>query len=81
MKKIDYLYAISFSQSKDVKFNPKLEFNAFKRNIKKINDPFQRALYCQQAILKTFYVYRDINSFLDEEEFNSGLRNFNEPWF
>lgn len=81
MRKINYIYAISYSDSREIKFDPKVEFSEFKMNIKKIVDPVQRALFCQQAILKTFYVYRDINSFLNEEEFNSGLRNFNEPWF
>jgi hypothetical protein len=81
MKKIDYLYTISFAKSKDIRFDPKVVFNEFKQNIKKIVDPLQRALYCQQSILKTFYVDREINSDLNECEFDCGSICLDMPWF
>lgn len=81
MKKIEYLYAISFSGSQDIRFNPKVEFNEFKRSIKKIVDPVKRALYCQQSILRTYYVDRDINNQLNECEFENGTESFYIPWF
>ena len=81
MKNIEILYNFGFNEIPDIKFNDKLEFTEFKRIIKKITDPYHRAQFCQQAIQKTFYVYHEVSSYLNDVEFHIGLIDYDKPYF